>query len=152
AVEENLPSDAETSEWNWQALATWANTRYGLNLKDRDLRRFYKRDRDPEFDRDETSLDRDGLEEFLIEKASETIKTVDLTPSREFLDPDWGRRSLAGWAHHKFGLALDPAAWAGMPRADVTADLKAKARELYARKEAEFPVQVGLTRFLAERS
>src|SRR5690606_12369886 len=40
AMEENLPSDAESSEWNWQTLASWANTRYGLSLKDKDLRRF----------------------------------------------------------------------------------------------------------------
>ena len=30
--------------------------------------------------------------------------------------------------------------------------LQQEARQLYARKEAEFPVRVGLTRFLAERS
>ena len=35
AIEENLPSDAEPAEWTWQALANWANTRYGLNLKDK---------------------------------------------------------------------------------------------------------------------
>ncbi|HEX8199172.1 MAG TPA: preprotein translocase subunit SecA, partial [Isosphaeraceae bacterium] len=40
ALEENLPADAEPIEWNWQALASWANGRFGLNLKDKDLRKF----------------------------------------------------------------------------------------------------------------
>src|SRR6185503_19920686 len=42
--------------------------------------------------------------------------------------------------------------WAKLSRADVGKSLKAEARALYARKEAEFPIQVGLTRYLADRS
>ena len=44
AIEENLPADAEPSEWTWQALANWANTRFELNLKEKDLRK-YRRSR-----------------------------------------------------------------------------------------------------------
>ena len=33
------PSDEDESEWNWDALANWANTRWGLNLRDRDLKK-----------------------------------------------------------------------------------------------------------------
>ena len=40
AIEENLPPDADRSEWTWQALANWANTRFGFNLKDKDLRKY----------------------------------------------------------------------------------------------------------------
>src|SRR5690606_7482270 len=42
------------------------------------------------------------------------------------------------------------ASWEGSPAEDVASDLKAQARELYARKEAEFPVRVGMSRFLVE--
>src|SRR3954463_4280168 len=86
AMEENLPADADPSEWTWQSLATWANTRYGLNLKDKDLRKFARSDRD------EFEFGRDDLQEFLVEKASATILSVDLAPAREFLQDDWGRR------------------------------------------------------------
>ena len=79
-------------------------------------------------------------------------RSIDLTPAREFLEPDWGRRSLAGWAHHKFGLAIDPESWAGLDRAEIIRQLQAKAREHYALKESELPVRIALTRFLAERS
>ncbi len=145
AVEENLPSDAEASEWNWQALATWANTRYGTNFKDRDLRKFAR------FEKGETTLDREALEAFLIEKALLAVREVDLAPARVFLEPDFGRKTLAGWFHHKFGLALDVDQWAGLPREEVCKRLQTAARQHYARKEAEFPVRVALTRFLADR-
>ena len=101
AIEENLPSDAEPAEWNWQAMVAWANARYGVNLKDRDLRKFSSTNKG------EVDLDRRALEEFLTEKAIETIHAVDLAPAAEFLNEDWGRRTLAGWVHHKFGLALE---------------------------------------------
>ena len=146
AVEENLPADADPTEWTWQSLVNWANTRYGLNLKDKDLRRFGP----PKGE--ESEFDRQGLEEFLVEKASATIHVVDLQPAREFLLGDWGRRSLAGWLHHKFGIAVDPAEWANLSKPDVAVKVRERARELYAHKEAEFPVRVGMTRYLHERT
>ena len=69
--------------------------------------------------RDEFEFGREDLEEFLHEKASASIEKLDLNPAREFLEPDWGRRSLAGWAHHKFGFAIDPESWAGLDRAEI---------------------------------
>jgi preprotein translocase subunit SecA len=85
AVEENLPSDAEPSEWNWQAMVSWANTRYGLNLKDRDLRKFTGATKG------EVELDRHGLEEFLAGKASRRF-----TPSTSPPPPSSSTRIGAG--------------------------------------------------------
>ncbi len=149
AIEENLPSDAETSEYNWQALAAWFNARYGTNLKDKELRKFAGFEAG---DWEATGLDRPARKDFLHEKASAAINGVEIEPAKEFLLDDWGRRTLAGWAYHKFGVALDPTGWAGVPRAEIVRRLQEQARQLYDRKEAEFPVRVGLTRFLAERS
>ena len=42
---------------------------------------------------------------------------------------DWGRNSLAGWLHHKFGIAVDPAGWAGLSKAEVTRQALALARD-----------------------
>jgi preprotein translocase subunit SecA len=144
AMEENLPADAEPEEYNWQALAAWYNARYGASLKDKDLRKAAKFEGN--------AFDRHGLEDFLSEKAHAAIAGVEIEPAREFLLEDWGRRTLAGWAYHKFGVALDPAGWAGISRAEIVKRLQEQARQLYDRKEAEFPVRVGLTKFLAERS
>ena len=41
---------------------------------------------------------------------------------------------------------------AGRSRAEIAVLLKAAVRDLYARKEAEFPVQIAMNRFLGERS
>ena len=146
AIDENVPDDGDPSEWNWVALAGWANTRYGTNFKDRDLRKFTSGKGE------DTRLDRPALEEFLQDQAVAAIRAVDLTPAKEFLAEDWGRMSLAGWLHHKFGLAVAPGEWARLAPAEVARRIKAEDRALYARKEAEFPVRVGLSRFLAERS
>jgi preprotein translocase subunit SecA len=146
AVEENLPSDAEPSEWTWQSLVNWMNNRYGVNLKEKDIRRFAR------YDRDEFEFGREDLEEYLAERAIETVRQVDLGPAREFLQEDWGRRSLAGWLHHKFGIAVNPADWAGCDRAEIVRRIQAQSRLIYAQKEAEFPVRVAISRFLHERT
>src|SRR4051812_39687402 len=46
AIEENLPSDGDPADWTWQSLANWANARYDLKLKDRDLRKYAQYNRD----------------------------------------------------------------------------------------------------------
>jgi preprotein translocase subunit SecA len=146
ALEENLPVDTDPSEWTWQALANWANTRFELSLKEKDLKRFAATD-DEEF-----GLIRGDLEEFLHEQAVASIEKIDLSPAEEFLRPDWGRRSLAGWAHHKFGLAIDAALWAELDRAEILRRLQVEARGAYAQKEAELPARIALMKYLGERS
>ena len=146
AMEENLPADAEPADWTWGALANWANNRYGLDVKEKDLRKFEHRSGD------EVDLDRPGLEDFIHGRAKESIDKLDLAPAKEFLQADWGRRNLAGWAHHKFGIEADAAAWAGLDRAQIARNLKDRARELYVAKEAELPVRIAATRFLGDRS
>jgi preprotein translocase subunit SecA len=151
ALEENLPADADASEWNWVTLVNWVNNRFGTKFKDKDLRQFarFRRDADGV---DEVDFDRRGLEDMLQQAAREAIEKVDLSPAAEFLAPDYGRRTLAAWVHSKFGLALDADEWGGLNRAEVMKRFQTEIRALYARKEAEFPVQVALTRFLAERT
>ena len=146
AMEENLPSDGDPADWTWVSLASWFNARYELNLKDRDLRTYAR------YNRDALEFDRFELETFLADKANEALAKVDLAPAREFLEADWGRRTLAGWLHHKFGIAVDHSEWAGVSKPEVIRLIRAKARELYAVKEAELPVRVGMTRYLHERA
>ena len=57
------PTEAEQSEWNWEALAKMVNIRWKLGLRDRDLKK----------------IGRDEIGEFLIEKAREAILKVDLS-------------------------------------------------------------------------
>jgi preprotein translocase subunit SecA len=146
AMEENLPADADPSEWTWQALANWANARFDLDLKERDLHKYARSDGD------EFQFGHEDLEEFLNEKAALSLQKVDLSPAGEFLQPEWGRRSLSGWAHHKFALAVDPASWAELDRAEIVRRLQAMSRELYSKKEAELPMRIALLKYLGDRS
>ncbi len=146
AMDENLPADADPSEWTWQALANWANARFDLSLKEKDLRKYAVADGD------ELRFGHEDLDEFLNEKAVESLQKIDLTPAQEFLLPDWGRRSLSGWVHHKFALAIDPATWTELDRAEIVRQVQAHARKLYTRKEAELPARIALMKFLGERS
>jgi len=146
AMEENLPPDADPSEWTWQALANWANARFELNLKERDLRKYATSDGD------EFQFGHADLEEFLNEKAALSLRKIDLSPAREFLLPDWGRRSLSGWVLHKFALAIDPATWADLDRAEIVRRIETHARDLYVSKEAELPARIALIKYLGERS
>jgi preprotein translocase subunit SecA len=145
ALDENLPTDADPSEWTWQALVRWVNERFELNLKDRDLKKYARTDGD------EFQFGRNDLEEYLHEQAAGSLAKIDLSPAREFLLPEWGRRSLSGWVHHKFTVAIDPADWAGLDRAEIIRRIQAEARRLYIQKEAELPARIAMIRYLADR-
>ncbi|MFV1965979.1 MAG: preprotein translocase subunit SecA, partial [Pirellulaceae bacterium] len=60
AIEENLPDEEGATEWNWEALAKFANTRWSLNLRDRDLKK----------------AGRDNVAELMIERARELARTI----------------------------------------------------------------------------
>ena len=79
-VEENLPEmdDGDTSEWNWEALAKFGNTRWGLSLRDRDLKK----------------LGRDMVAETLIVEARRAIEEVDLSERADALAVDFGHRTV----------------------------------------------------------
>jgi preprotein translocase subunit SecA len=136
AVEENLPAGEEESEWNWGALATFANARWKLSVNDRDLKR----------------VGRDGVCEWLQEKAREAIHRIDLSDGAKFLAPDFGLRSALGWTEWRFGTALSAEEIAALERSGLdAAAFKARvgrlARDVYARREVEYPVLVGLAHF-----
>ncbi|MFM9024179.1 MAG: SEC-C metal-binding domain-containing protein, partial [Planctomycetaceae bacterium] len=140
AVDENLPAGEDEDEWNWGALASFANARWKLSVTDRDLKR----------------VGRDGVAEFLQERASEAIERIDLADGARFLAPDFGLRSACGWTEWRFGVPIDAADMAAFERADgdVAAFrtlVKRKARDIYARREIEYPVLVGLAHFTARR-
>jgi preprotein translocase subunit SecA len=140
AVEENLPAGEDEEEWNWGALASFANARWKLATSDRELRR----------------VGRDGIAEFLQEKSREAIHRIDLSDGARFLTGDYGLRSACGWTEWRFGATIDPQELAAVARSGSEPDafkqlVRRKAREVYARREVEYPVLVGLAHFTARR-
>ncbi|MBM4058884.1 MAG: preprotein translocase subunit SecA, partial [Planctomycetes bacterium] len=98
AVEENLPEGDDESEWNWGALASFANARWKMSVNDRDLKRVGRHD----------------IIGHLQEQAREAIQRIDLSEGRRFLDPDFGVRSARGWTEWRFGTPVEAAEAEGL--------------------------------------
>lgn len=134
-VEENLPEGME-DEWNWKALAKWANTTVGTNYQDHQLKK----------------MDRDDLINTLIEKSHQTIEKVDLKEGEPFLDADYGLRVLCSWMRHRFGIETTPEEFRDVEdRRAVTEALVTRAEEAYNDKEIEYPALAGISQFTLEQ-
>jgi len=133
AIEENLPEEEDQSEWNWGALATTLNTRWGLNLRDRDLKK----------------IGRDNLAEELMKLAHEAISRIDLSPCARYLEPDFGTRTACAWLRDKFGIEIVPDEVRELEPAEFTTLAHERAIAAYDQRESEYPVLAGLYRFSA---
>ncbi len=131
AIEENLPEDDDPSNWNWAALTKMLNTRWGLSLRDRDVKR----------------IPRDDLAETFIPQVQEAIEKIDLSKGSEFLEQDFGVRTALAWIQHKFGIELPHEEVAGLEPPAFKQLAIEHANRIYQEKEAEFPVLAGLYHF-----
>ena len=95
---------------------------------------------------------RGDIREMFLDKIRPAIESTDLSGSAEFLEKSWGRRSLAGWLHHKFDVMAAPEVWTDMDNAQVVASLKEAVRQLYDHWDAHFPVHVHIARHFREAS
>jgi preprotein translocase subunit SecA len=136
AIEENLPDEEDQSEWNWAALAATLNTRWGLNLRDRDLKK----------------IGRENLAEELIKLAHEAIERIDLSSCARYLEPDYGVRTACGWLRDKFGVEIAPEEVGDLEPAKFTELAHERAIAAYDERESEYPVLAGLYRFSARGS
>ncbi|MCA9215445.1 MAG: SEC-C domain-containing protein, partial [Planctomycetales bacterium] len=130
AIDENLP-DGEESEWNWEALAKMANTRWGLNLRDRDLKK----------------EGRAKVDSYLIELARQAIQKTDLSEGENFLAEDFVPRTVAAWVLHKFGIVIEPDEIKDLDAKDVNKLVTERAIAAYEEREYEYPVMAGLYRY-----
>ena len=134
AIEENLPEGEDESEWNWAALATSVNTRWGLNLRDRDVKK----------------IGRENLSEELIKLAHESIARNDLSSCARYLDPDYGVRTACAWLHDRFGVEIAPEEARELEPAEFIQRAHKLAIAAYDQRESEYPVLAGLYRFSAQ--
>jgi preprotein translocase subunit SecA len=132
-IDVNLPEDAASkSEWNWLALAKWANRTFGLSLQDKDLRKH----------------DRDVLPGVLLSMAKEGMSRWDLKELDNFVDPQFPHKSLTGWANFNFMLGMKAEEIIGLDQPQIVELLREKVRLRYDEKEITFPVSVGMHNFL----
>jgi preprotein translocase subunit SecA len=135
AIDENLGSEDE-ADWKWQELARAVGTRFGIEVKERDLR----------------NIGREAMSEYLMAEAEKALAAVDLSDGKRFLEKNYGAESLTDWARQKFGLKLATDELADKEPTEAGAILRAKVREAYRAKDIEFPVQVGLHAYLPDKA
>ena len=134
-IAENLPSEVEDDRLrNWQAMALWANRRYGLNTNDRDLKK----------------VGLDDMQSYLYQRALDAIGRFDFSPVITFLQPEWGPQSLSNWVKQQYLVEIPFTAFVGQSNEDAAAIIRQQVVERYRRKEIEFPVAVGMSHFMAQ--
>ncbi|MGI9456102.1 MAG: preprotein translocase subunit SecA [Aeoliella sp.] len=130
AIEENLPEE-EPSEWNWSALAGWANGRWGLNFRDRDLKK----------------VGFDHISEHLIAHAHEAIDKIDLSSCERYLEPNYSLQTACAWLRDKFGIEMDSEEADSLSPAELIETAHQRVGIAYDTRESEYPVLAGLYRF-----
>jgi preprotein translocase subunit SecA len=136
AIEENLPEGEDPAEWNWEALAKIVNTRWKMNVRDRDLKK----------------IDRNELSEMLLKKAHEAVAEVDLSEGARFLAEDFAVQTACSWVNYKFGIVLDPQEMAKLEPAAFKQVVRERAAEAYDQRETEYPVLAGISHFTSQDS
>ncbi len=141
-IEENLPQGSGDEEediqkdWNWEAIARFANTRFDCNLRDRDLKK----------------VGADDIAEHLIERAHAFIDAVDLEESQEILKDDFGPSRAIQWLKANFDIDVQFSDIKNQEVEDVKALFIQKAVNKYNEREAEYPVMAGIMRFATSSS
>jgi preprotein translocase subunit SecA len=139
-VETNLAStlgefagedESDTKAWDARGLSSWAMSRFGVQLSQAQIRRSTPQE----------------LEDQLRAAAIEQINDRDVSQLTRYLERLFAERALAAWARDKFGIELTGEEIAGAAKGSKTTAAAAvrelvegRAREAYARREVEYPV------------
>ena len=115
-------------------LVRWAKNRFGIEIDAGELR-------------EGGAAERRAVQTRLEEAAFESIENSDLSGLEKFVVKNYGAHELAAWCERKFGFTVDvdeivrakasEERWPGDP-------ILEKARELYRRREIEYPVDFTL--------
>jgi preprotein translocase subunit SecA len=134
-MEENLSTDMDENEWQWQAMARQLTSRFELKLTDRDLKR----------------IGRDSLSEQVQSECEKKIEAIDLSEGEKYLQPDWSLRSVCEWANRKFLLKVTQDQFAGMTSDKLKEQLQNQVRLAYRQKEIDLPVRAAINSFLSDK-
>ena len=124
---EYIFDDAPPEEWDVKGLCGWAKREYNISTTPKAMQQ----------------MNAGEIKDLLLDAARERIEGEDLSGVGPILAKDYAARGLADWAASKFDLEFDPADLDRGPEA--AADLiQEKAREVYARRQVEYPVEYAL--------
>jgi preprotein translocase subunit SecA len=134
-IEENLPSDFDEEEWNWEALAKLVNNSWNTSLRARDLQEIHI----------------DDLEIALHDMAVQAVGQTDLAESEVFLQEEYGKQALAAWVKNKFGFEITTEDISDSSNEVLVDLIHQQALEMYTHKEAEYPVMASIYHFTEGR-
>ncbi len=129
--------DSNPDEWDTKGLSAWAMSRFQVTLPQNQIRK----------------MSSDDLEIRLREAAIEQINQRDASGLVKYLEPLYAEKSLADWAGEKFSIEISPkdmfaddAQSNRKPADEIVEIIETRAREAYALREIEYPVDYVLTR------
>ncbi|MCA8983906.1 MAG: preprotein translocase subunit SecA [Planctomycetaceae bacterium] len=133
-IEEFLPEGAEDQrELNWIGLSRWANTRFGLNTSDKELK----------------TEGRDRAFTTIHERAVKALEKIDFSPVGHLLAEDLGARTVCGWLEQQYGVEIAPEQLKSLEPPQVRELISSSVLAEYREREIRFPVSVGMTRFMS---
>jgi preprotein translocase subunit SecA len=136
-MEQDLPSEVENErERNWAAFSKWVNTRFRLNTNDRELK----------------AIGIENLFEQMLPRIHESISRYDFSALDQFGAEDYGRRSLSDFLAKQFGLRMEATDFKGLSAQEAQTQIMDRLIQLYDAKEIEYPVSIGLQRFMASKA
>ncbi|MDW8261257.1 MAG: preprotein translocase subunit SecA [Phycisphaerales bacterium] len=122
--------------WDIKGLSSWAMSRFQVNLSQSQIRQ----------------MDAREVEEILRDKAIEQIQARDCSALAKYLEPNYALKQLCAWAEEKFGIhtreeefILDPKREITRPAEEICQIIEKRARDAYALREIQYPVDHVLT-------
>ncbi len=128
----------DSKDWDSRGLSSWAMSQFGVNISQSQIKKMTPKE----------------LEERLKEAALEQIDKREMTGLDRFLEPLFAERELASWAKDKFAIEVSPTEMVvesvreknqRRPANEIVELIEKRAREAYARREIEYPVDHVLT-------
>ena len=121
--------DADPSEWDRPGIAAWAKSHFACDVSGELL----------------AADDRMAVKRHVEAAAKAQAAAVDLSPIEGFMDKDFGAKELAAWATNKLGVPVEASLFDGArDPASAAARLKARTRDVHARREVTYPIDFAI--------
>ncbi|MCS7168295.1 MAG: preprotein translocase subunit SecA [Gemmatales bacterium] len=134
-IDECFNPAEDPTDWKYDAFRKFLLSRWNIDWSIRKLQQ----------------TEREQLVEKLLPEIEGFIERLDLQEGASFFEPDFGLKSLCDWANRKFILGLHLDELRQKDAEQLVEFLYQRCLEMYLRRDVEFPVLVGLARFLPER-
>ncbi len=125
---EYLDPDLDRKEWDYRGLAKWAMSRFHVNLSISHL----------------TKLEPEEIQEELIQMVHQRIEKTDFSALTMFLTENFAEKNLAEWAKNKFAVKISLEEIKNQNADRIVQLIIGKVKELYQKREVEFPVEFAL--------